>query len=290
MDLLQLTYFCDAAKSENFSKTAAKHLVPPSNISQTVGRLEKELGVRLFDRGHNTVRLNTVGERFFEKISSALTLIEDAKKEAADVTPDGLKEINLVVSANRRIVTEAIERFHREHPNVSFSISHRREDIDEDTDVVVSDDRELRSRYSSLPLVEEKIVLATKSGTPLAKKPKITAEDLSSERFIFLNEGSSLDRTSRSVLNEIGASANVVIRVDDPYYLRKYVSLGLGIALVPEFSFRGQWDSEVALREIGSFYRTTYLFTKRDAYLSSAVREFSSLLTELVESTYSKRQ
>ena len=51
MELLQLTYFCDAARSENFSQTARKFFVPPSNISQSIGRLEKELGCALFSIG-----------------------------------------------------------------------------------------------------------------------------------------------------------------------------------------------------------------------------------------------
>lgn len=49
MELLQLKYFCDAAETENFSKTAKKYLVPTSNISQSIKRLERELGVELFD-------------------------------------------------------------------------------------------------------------------------------------------------------------------------------------------------------------------------------------------------
>ncbi|MBQ7363131.1 MAG: LysR family transcriptional regulator [Clostridia bacterium] len=289
MDLLQLKYFCDAAKTENFSKTAAKHLVPPSNISQTVSRLERELGVRLFDRGGNAVKLNSEGVSFYQKVSRALALIDEACAEATDGTL-GNREINLVVSSNRRIVTEAIDIFRREHPTVSFNISHRSGDIDETTDIIVSDDRVLKSKYCSVPLIEEKILLAVNDGSTLAKKSKITTEDLSCERFIFLNEGSSLNRVSRSVLNNLGVGANVVIRVDDPYYLRKYVALGLGVALTPEFSFRGQWEAGVTLREIGDFYRTTFLFSKREGYLSAAAREFAALLTRLVKNVVSTPQ
>ena len=43
MELLQLTYFCDAAETENFSRTAQRFTVPPSNISQSIKRLETEL-------------------------------------------------------------------------------------------------------------------------------------------------------------------------------------------------------------------------------------------------------
>ena len=53
MELLQLRYFCDAAQTQNFSKTAKKYLVPTSNISQSIKRLEKELGCELFEHRGN---------------------------------------------------------------------------------------------------------------------------------------------------------------------------------------------------------------------------------------------
>ena len=58
MEILQLKYFCDAAQTQNFSKTAKKFLVPPSNISQTIKRLEKEVETTLFERHANKIKLN----------------------------------------------------------------------------------------------------------------------------------------------------------------------------------------------------------------------------------------
>jgi predicted DNA-binding protein YlxM (UPF0122 family) len=83
MELLQLTYFCDAAITQNFSKTAEKYQVPPSNISQSIKRLENELSVALFDRNANRVVLNKQRHIFYEKAHQALELLEDAKLSVA---------------------------------------------------------------------------------------------------------------------------------------------------------------------------------------------------------------
>jgi len=61
MELLQLRYFCDAAQTENFSQTAREYQVPTSNISQTIKRLESELGTELFHRRKNHIFLNEQG-------------------------------------------------------------------------------------------------------------------------------------------------------------------------------------------------------------------------------------
>ena len=75
MELLQLAYFCDAAITQNFSKTAEKYSVPTSNISQSIRRLEKELSVTLFDRTANRVSLNKEGLLFYENYSCPSMLI-----------------------------------------------------------------------------------------------------------------------------------------------------------------------------------------------------------------------
>ena len=99
MEFLQLKYFCDAALTENFSETAKKFMVPPSNISQSVKRLEGELGVSLFDRNANRIRLNAHGKIFYEKVSNALCLIDEAKSALCD--DGGHGKIKICVNASR---------------------------------------------------------------------------------------------------------------------------------------------------------------------------------------------
>jgi len=67
MELLQLKYFCDAAETQNYSKTAKKFYVPTSNISQSVKRLERELGVELFEHRANRIVLAESGKRFMKR-------------------------------------------------------------------------------------------------------------------------------------------------------------------------------------------------------------------------------
>lgn len=58
MELLQLRYFCELAKTEHLTKTANKLHISPPSLSVTISRLETELGVALFDRPGKMIRLN----------------------------------------------------------------------------------------------------------------------------------------------------------------------------------------------------------------------------------------
>ena len=110
MELLQLKYFCDAAVSENFSETARKFFVPPSGISQSIGRLERELGCALFLHSGNKIRLNEEGRIFYRSASAALMLLA----EGADVIAFiflGLAGVNFLFELGITLVfTPAAER------------------------------------------------------------------------------------------------------------------------------------------------------------------------------------
>ena len=63
MELQQLKYFKTIAEMQKISEAAAALFISAPALSMSISRLEKELGVKLFDRMHNRVTLNEQ-ERF----------------------------------------------------------------------------------------------------------------------------------------------------------------------------------------------------------------------------------
>ncbi|MBO5939317.1 MAG: LysR family transcriptional regulator [Clostridia bacterium] len=284
MDLLQLKYFCDSAESQNFSQTARKYQVPPSGVSQSVKRLESELGVPLFDRKNNKVVLNRTGERFYAKVKQSLSLLDQAVCEVQDESLEGGESIRLLVYTNRQLVTRVIGAFKSQHPNVSFVIHHKPDDIKDTYDLVISDDLSFCKEYDPELFLSERIILALSREHRLVREKKISAEELAKEGFIFMDEGSSLCRRAADICEELCFEPHVVIRTDDPSLIRTYVSLGLGVAFVPEFSWKNSLDETVALRSLGDYRRDTYLFWKKNAYRTRTVLAFAEALrTQLAE-------
>src|SRR6202142_832867 len=66
MELRQLEYFIAVAAELNFSRAAERIHVVQSALSAAVGRLEKELGVELFDRTKRQIALTPAGEVFLD--------------------------------------------------------------------------------------------------------------------------------------------------------------------------------------------------------------------------------
>lgn len=72
--------------------------------------------------------------------------------------------------------------------------------------------------------------------------------------------GRSLYSLTNSICQSAGFTPNVSIQTDDPFYVRKYVEMGLGIAFIPSCSWEGLFSDNVVLRDIGGFKRKTYVF------------------------------
>ena len=173
MELLQLQYFCNAAETENFSKTARNYGVPTSNISQSIHRLENELGTALFDRSSNKIFLNEQGRLLYSNVKTALMLIYDAKTKLCDDEKIS-GEIKILAETNRRIVTKAIERFQEKYSDVVFFINHSPEHTPDKYDLIISDKILEKKNFKKHLLVVDKLLLAMRKDNPLAESNPIS--------------------------------------------------------------------------------------------------------------------
>lgn len=272
MELLQLKYFCHAAQSCNFSKTAEKFGVPASGISQSIKRLEKELNINLFDRKSNKIFLNESGRLFYEKANKALLLLDDAVSEISD---SGTSErIKISIAANRRIVISAIKAFMQIYPGVDFIMDYSLPENPSEYDFIISDDAFSHPGFEKQKLLSERILLAFPKGDALEKADNLTPEMLEKASFISMPENSSLARHTCEICKKIGFKPHIVIQCDDPFYIRKCIENGLGIAFVPEISWRGQLESNTVLRSVVDYNRDTYLYRNCKKYASKVSSEF----------------
>jgi len=278
MELLQLKYFCDAAECENFSKTAKRFGVPPSDISQSIRRLEGELRINLFTRQANKVSLNEHGLEFYKRIRSAMSLIEEAKNAICDDISQG--RIRICINSNRRIVMQAIERFKLLYPDVEIHTTHFASSAEDDFDVIVTNDEGNKIGYERKKLISESVAIALRADSPLAAEETLTLDKCADAPFITMTEKSSLLNFTREICRDFGFEPRITIQSDDPFYVRKCVELGLGVAVVPAFSWKGQFGEEVKLHIIDGYSRDTFMYLNTSKYITRSVKEFCSMLVD----------
>ena len=270
MELLQLKYFCDAAKTQNLSQTARKYNVPTSNISNSIKRLEGELGCEFFDHLSNKIFLNEKGAIFYEKASAALMLLDDAKIMIKENSGPVSGEINLCCKSNRGVVTDAMAKFIEAYPNVKFKTTFSEAPL-KSTDIFISCKPPLNNEEKLL-IIEEDVLIAMHKDNPLSTKDNLKVSDLKNERFII---GLSIETDAEC--RKAGFVPNVAFELNDPTYVRKYIEMGLGIAFIPSISWRNLFSDNVVLKDIG-VKRKTYAYIPQNRHTKKAVRLFLEYL------------
>lgn len=276
MELLQLRYFCDAALSENFSATARKYFVPPSCISQSVGRLEKELGCTLFHHLGNRISLSDAGRRFYQSASAALALLSEGADAAREHEGRLGGTLDIVCTCIRSTVTRAVEQFTVAYPEVSLLLRHEMQKT-ADFDLLISDRCPFPYKERVL-ILDEPICLAVAKSHPLATAACVSVTALAGERFISMPEGRSLNEITKEACAAAGFAPNIAIRLEDPAYIRKYVELSLGVAFVPGITWEGLFSDGVVLREVPGLRRKIYAYLPSDRHEKQATGIFLDLL------------
>ncbi|MBE7042156.1 MAG: LysR family transcriptional regulator [Ruminococcaceae bacterium] len=269
MELLQLKYFQCAAKKENISHAAQIFMVPPSSVSASIKKLETELGVTLFDRTANTLKLNANGKIFLRAIDAADKEIKKAKTEMLDLAQMPFGEITLLILTNRRIVTDMISKFKKEYPEVSFSIKH--DDYGDYAayhkyDIVITD-REIESvQFECKEFIREEIFLAVPKQSLLSDLEQINLKQLRETALICMPKGSSIRGCMDRYCKQYDVEPNIVIECDDPYYVCEYLKMGLGSAFFPSVSWNKQVDDKIKLLKINEgLYRHSYLYVNKES-------------------------
>lgn len=286
MELLQLQYFQTVAQMESITKAANYYQIPQPAMSQMIARLERELGdVKLFDRRNNRLYLNEKGKTFLECVNRALMALDNG---VAAVSADNDEEelsgmIRILDMENRRFVLGCLSKFSNLYPKVSFAISHDYySDQTQTFDLCISSSPTYQQMHSSRPLIKEQVVLAVYDDHPLAQKSSVELSDLCNERLITSSTRSSQYAITCEKCRSCGFEPNIPIICNDPYFVRKFISEKMGIALAPALSWKGRFRNNTKLIPVEKppIYITSYLIWDDQRYLPPAVTKFREYLID----------
>lgn len=93
MDLTQLEMFNAVAEAGSITQAAAKVHRVPSNLTTRLRQLETELGVDLFIRENQRLRLSPAGHNFLRYSQQILALVDEARSVVAGDEPQGLNSV-----------------------------------------------------------------------------------------------------------------------------------------------------------------------------------------------------
>jgi DNA-binding transcriptional LysR family regulator len=122
--LVELDAVLAIARRGSFRAAALELEMSTTALSNAVGKLERQLGVRLFNRTTRSVSLTDAGRNFVRQVGPALQDIHDAMEAARSQqeTPSGTLRINAFPTAAREILSPLILRFLGLYPQVHIDL------------------------------------------------------------------------------------------------------------------------------------------------------------------------
>lgn len=262
MELLQLRYFYESAKTESFARTAEKYMVPTTSVSASVRRLEQELGCQLFDRTCNRITLNANGKRFQQSLCKALGELDDVVEELSGEAADD-REIKLLVRSLRRRVTEAIILYSKLHPKTTFKtvFDFREKDLDS-YHLIIDADINTYPDHEKFELMSKKLQLKTKPGDPLCQR-SLQLKELCNEKFLSMGEESNYHKILVSACGRAGFTPNISVMCNDIECYERLIDAGMGIALGIHTGTAGQY---LDVTDFHERYTVCGYYRKEDYY------------------------
>jgi len=253
MELFQLETFLAVAEEKSFSRAAARMHRTQSAVSQTVSKLEDELGERLFDRSSRDGSLTDAGQVLQSYAKELLNVREEARESLKELRM--LHQGKLVIAANEftaRYLLPVLQQFHRTHPMIRIQVmrtlarevpgqvlSHQVEFG------VVSfrpDDDELTSHV----LYRDELALIVYPRHPLTRAKNVGIKDLGAESFVAHSVLSPYREKVIQSFKKHHTPLHMNVELPTIEDIKQFVRMEIGVALVPLIAV----EHEIASREL----------------------------------------
>ncbi|WP_367859112.1 LysR family transcriptional regulator [Paenibacillus sp. SI92] len=247
--MLQLKYFQTVARREHITQAAKELNIAQPSLSQTIARLEEDLGVALFYRHGRNIRLNESGKTFLEHVDRVFIELEKGKEEARKLAGKH-QEVLSIATIHLPFLPQVIANFVAKQPGVHFRFhqgcypSMRKLLEAREIDLCISAPQIDLPSVSSAVLLTEEIRLLIPKGHRLAGRGQVKLSEVASEPFVSLKEGYGLRESTDEFCQRAGFTPNIVFEVEEPRLMQTLVRSGIGISFIPELFGLNEPDNE----------------------------------------------
>lgn len=284
MDLYQLETFLAVAQEKSFSRAAQRLHRTQSAISQTISRLEEELGETLFDRSSRDGTLTDAGRLLVEYAEELLNLRSEAHDALAELRQ--LHQGKLVIAANEFTVLcllPVLNEFHRLHPTIKIQIQRslasqiQRLVVNHNVEFGVLSFKPDDEQLNSIVFYRDELVFVVYPSHPLATAKNVSIRDLGAESFIAHNVLSPYRVKVIDAFKESKTALNMNVELPTLESIKEFVRLGSGVALVPRITVDAELRRgdlvEVPVNEL-RLERQIRIVSREGAPMSHAGRAF----------------
>src|SRR5258708_911349 len=292
MDLVQLEHFLAVADERTFTRAAERVFRTQPALSQSIKKLETELGTSLFVRDNGDVSLTEAGRILEDYAHRMLKLRDDASRSITQL--QNLEKGTLSVAAHESaalyLLPNAILQFLQLFPDVKVSVNRARLDeiprmvLDREVQIGFLKDAPAFQELESVDVHADRMALIASPKHPLVGRNSVAVRDLDGVPFVVHHLCSSTEEFVLRLFRQNGIRCHVVAELWSFENVKSFVLENVGMAIVPRITVMEELRAG-SLVEIGlpdlSFNHGTAVTFRRDCISEAAGR-----LVEIMRSEY----
>lgn len=237
MELLQLKYFLAVAESEHMTNTAKQlHIAQPA-LTQSIHRLEQELGVSLFERAGRGIRLSPAGAYVRDRVKPAMETLEDVARDVQLFQQGEQGVVRVGVHAASGVAIDGIAAYSELNPHVSFDVTQDERERHRDVIVTTITPRgssTVENAVEKTPF-SERIGIVVPASSALGDTASLA--DFANERFIALAGSRRFREVCDTFCPRRAFTPHIAFESDNPLVVKKMIGLGLGVGFWPDHSW-----------------------------------------------------
>jgi len=287
--LKQLRAFCQVVRSGSITVASQKLFLSQPSVTLQIQALERELKTVLFERRGPTMRLTPDGEALYA-LAEPLVQGVDGLHANFEAQHGRLESGELNIGAGEStilyILPEVVSRFTKAYPGIHLRLHNEtgRDGLkmlkSDEIDFAVGSMLDVPDDITYQPLVTFDPVLIVPIGHPLAKKKKVTLEDVSQYGLILPPRHLSTWGVVKYVFQQHKLSFKVTLEAGGWEVIKKYVELGMGISIVTDICLTGK-EKLVSIPLSDYFPQRGYgLVLRKGKFMSPQANRFVEMLVE----------
>ena len=286
MELTQLRYFIKVAELQHITRASEElHIAQPA-LTQTIHRLENELGVPLFGSKGRNIVLTEYGRYFYDKLKPIITEIYDLHGQLQNMAHHENSTIHLNVLAASSLVTQAIIEYKRIDDEVHFQFNQN--ESNDLYDICVTTKlfyQQSLQNQKNMFICTENIFLAVPNTPRFQNRDSISLEEVKNEDFVSLSGAKQFRAICDKYCKNKHITPNIIFESDSPIAVKNMITANIGIGFWPAFSW-GKIDTESVklLKIIDPLCSRDILITyKNNKTDDKKARAFFEFLTEYIK-------
>ena len=240
MNLPELQVFLAVASERSFSKAAHTLHRTQSAVSQSMRRLEEELGERLIDRSTKAGRLTEAGRVLKEYAERLMRLADEAETAVHDLRD--LRRGRILIGANEGAVhglLPLIARFRNGYPGIHVDVRrvHARhigiEIVQGSLDLGLLTFHPREAGLASVIIDEDDLVLLVPPQHPFSRRRIVHMDEVGRQPIVAHNDPSPARERVLRIYEQKHEALNIVVSLPSLDAIKRAVEMGLGVAILP---------------------------------------------------------